>query len=109
MGPLILGRLLDLNDSQQGLLEMAFSIADDDGLLLLDLKDLKSMLRWMGDNAKEVKLEYGNVSKASLGAILRKMLALSESGGEQFFGEPALKVRSFDAKRFFWSRSNKFA
>jgi uncharacterized protein len=92
MGPMLLSRLLNLNDTQTGVLSLVFKIADDDGLLLLDLKDLRSMLKYVGDNAKEFQTEYGSVSAASIGAIQRGLLALEEQGGDQFFGEPALNL-----------------
>jgi DNA helicase HerA-like ATPase len=92
MGPLLLSNLLELNDTQSGILYAAFDIADDNGMLLLDLKDLRSMLNWMGDNARELSTEYGNISKASVGAIQRRLLVLEQQGAEQFFGEPALKL-----------------
>jgi len=92
MGPLLLSNLLELNDTQSGILYAAFAIADDNGMLLLDLKDLRSMLNWMGDNAKELSTEYGNISRASVGAIQRKLLVLEEQGAEHFFGEPGLKL-----------------
>ena len=92
MGPLLLSRLLDLNDTQTGILYAVFRIADDNGLLLLDLKDLRTMLIWVGENAKTLKLEYGNISSASIGAIQRRLLALEEQGGKKVFGEPALNV-----------------
>ncbi|WDT81345.1 MAG: DUF853 family protein [Candidatus Manganitrophus sp.] len=92
MGPLLLGRLLDLNDTQGGVLTLVFKIADDQGLLLLDLKDLRAMLQYVGDNAKPFATQYGNVSAASIGAIQRGLLALEQQGGEQFFGEPALNL-----------------
>jgi uncharacterized protein len=92
MGPLLLSRLLNLNDTQTGVLSLVFKIADDNGLLLLDLKDLRSMLKYVGDNAKEFQTEYGSVSTASIGAIQRGLLALEEQGGDQFFGEPALNL-----------------
>ena len=92
MGPLLLGRLLDLNDTQAGVLNLVFKIADDHGLLLLDLKDLRSMLQHVADNAKEFKTQYGNVSAASAGAIQRNLLALESQGGDKFFGEPALDL-----------------
>ena len=92
MGPLLLSNLLDLNDTQSGIVYGCFKIADDQGLLLLDLKDLRSMLTWMGDNAKGLRSEYGNISSASIGAIQRKLLVLEEQGAEHFFGEPALKL-----------------
>lgn len=92
MGPLLLSSLLELNDTQMGVLYSAFSIADDNGLLLLDLKDLRSMLSWMGSNSKELSLEYGNISSSSIGAIQRRLLILEEQGAEHFFGEPALSL-----------------
>jgi DNA helicase HerA-like ATPase len=92
MGPLLLSSLLELNDTQTGVLYSAFKIADDNGLLLLDLKDLRSMLNWMGDNAKEISSEYGNITRASIGAIQRRFLVLEEEGAESFFGEPALRL-----------------
>lgn len=92
MGPLLLGRLLGLNDTQSGVLTLVFKIADENGLLLLDLKDLRSMLQFAGDNASSFTTEYGNVSRASIGAIQRGLLRLEEEGGDIFFGEPALKL-----------------
>ncbi|GEM82351.1 helicase HerA-like domain-containing protein [Meiothermus hypogaeus] len=92
MGPLLLSRLLGLNDTQSGVLTLAFKIADDNGLLLLDLKDLRAMLQFVGDNAEKFKTEYGNISAASIGAIQRGLLALEEQGGDRFFGEPALEL-----------------
>lgn len=92
MGPLLLGRLLDLNDTQEGVLNVVFKAADDEGLLLLDLKDLQAMLAYVGQNAKQYSTRYGNVSPASVAAIQRGLLALGEQGGEKFFGEPALSV-----------------
>ena len=92
MGPLLLGRLLNLNDIQQGVLTLAFKIADDHGLLLLDLKDLRAMLQFLGDNAAEFKTAYGNVSAASVGAIQRGLLELEQQGGDRFFGEPMLNI-----------------
>lgn len=91
LGPLLLSTLLELNDTQTGILYSAFRIADDNKLLLLDLKDLRSMLIWMGDNAKELKSEYGNISSASIGAIQRRLLVLEEQQAE-FFGEPAASI-----------------
>jgi DNA helicase HerA-like ATPase len=90
MGPLLLARLLNLNDTQSGVLNLVFKVADDNGMLLLDLKDLRSMLQFVGDNAAKFKTKYGNVSTASIGAIQRGLLALEEQGGDNFFGEPAL-------------------
>ena len=92
MGPLLLGRLLGLNETQAGVLNLVFKIADDGGLLLLDLKDLQAMLRHVGDNAAKVKTAYGNVSTASIGAIQRGLLALESQGAAQFFGEPMLDI-----------------
>src|SRR5437870_11567633 len=92
MGPLLLGRLLELNDTQEGVLNMAFKIADESGLLLLDLKDLRAMLQYVADNADEFKTQYGNVSAASAVAIQRNLLALESQGADKFFGEPALNL-----------------
>ncbi|HSP99898.1 MAG TPA: helicase HerA-like domain-containing protein [Candidatus Dormibacteraeota bacterium] len=92
MGPLLLARLLNLNETQAGVLALVFKVADDRGLLLLDLKDLRSMLQEVGDHAAEVKTAYGNVSTASIGAIQRGLLALEQQGGARFFGEPALDL-----------------
>ncbi len=92
MGPLLLGRLLDLNDTQEGVLNLVFKIADDNGMLLLDLKDLRSMLQYVAENADLFKTQYGNVSAASAGAIQRNLLALETQGADKFFGEPALDL-----------------
>ncbi|WP_045225873.1 helicase HerA-like domain-containing protein [Methyloterricola oryzae] len=92
MGPLLMGRLLNLNDTQSGVLELVFRVADDAGHLLLDLKDLRAMVQFVGDNAASLKTEYGNVSTASIGAIQRGLLSLEGQGGEHFFGEPALNL-----------------
>ncbi len=92
MGPLLLSNLLDLNDTQSGLMYSCFKIADDDGLLLLDMKDLRALLAWMSEHANELRGEYGNVSGASIGAIQRKLLMLEEQGAEQFFSEPAVQL-----------------
>lgn len=92
VGPLLLGRLLNANNVQQGVIDAAFSVADDQGLLLLDLKDLRSLINWMGENASELKGKYGNISKSSIGAIQRGLLSMEEAGGDKFFGEPALKL-----------------
>jgi hypothetical protein len=92
MGPLLLARLLGLNDTQEGVLQLVFKIADDRGLLLLDLKDLRAMAQHVGENAKEFTTEYGNVSAASIGAIQRSLLVLESQGAEQFFGEPMLDI-----------------
>src|SRR5436190_4465187 len=92
MGPLLLGRMLSLNETQEGVLAVVFKIADDNGLLLLDLKDLRAMLQHVGDNAAQFKTQYGNVSPASIGIIQRGLLALESQGGGQFFGEPMLEI-----------------
>lgn len=92
MGPLLLANLLELNEAQSGILYAAFEIADDEGMLLLDLKDLRSLLLWMGGNAAELRNEYGNISSASIGAIQRRLLVLEEQGADLFFGEPALQL-----------------
>jgi DNA helicase HerA-like ATPase len=92
MGPLLLARLLNLNDTQAGVLQLVFRVADDNGLLLLDLKDLRAMVQYVGENAKSFTTEYGNVSAASIGAIQRNLLALEEQGGDVFFGEPMLDI-----------------
>ncbi|MCZ7655269.1 MAG: DUF853 domain-containing protein [Rhodocyclaceae bacterium] len=92
MGPLLLGRLLNLNDTQAGVLQIVFRIADDAGLLLLDLKDLRAMVQYVGENAKQFTTEYGNVSAASVGAIQRALLQIEEQGGASFFGEPMLDI-----------------
>src|SRR3954471_19177068 len=93
MGPLLLGRMLDLNETQEGVLSLVFKIADDQGLLLLDLKDLRAMLQHVGDNAAQYKTAYGNVSTASIGAIQRGLLALETQGGAKFWGEPMLDIK----------------
>jgi len=93
MGPLLLTNLLELNDTQSGVLYAAFSVADDEGLLLLDLKDLRAMLVWMGENRKALSDEYGNISSASIGAIQRKLLVLESQGAENFFAEPMLRLK----------------
>lgn len=92
MGPLLLARLLDLNDVQSGVLQLVFKIADDHGLLLLDMKDLRSMVKFVGENAKRFQTEYGNISTASIGAIQRGLLTLEQQGAEHFFGEPMLNI-----------------
>ncbi|WP_159918117.1 helicase HerA-like domain-containing protein [Pantoea sp. 18069] len=93
MGPLLLGRMLALNDTQMGVLNLVFKIADDSGLLLLDLKDLRAMLQHVGDNAKQFTTEYGNISAASVGAIQRGLLQIESQGGDRFFGEPMLDIQ----------------
>ncbi|HEV7915674.1 MAG TPA: helicase HerA-like domain-containing protein, partial [Albitalea sp.] len=95
MGPLLLARMLALNETQQGVLQLVFKIADDAGLLLLDLKDLRAMLQHVGDNASQFTTEYGNVSAASIGAIQRGLLQIQEQGGDKFFGEPMLNIADF--------------
>lgn len=92
MGPLLLARLLDLNPTQTGVLTLVFKVADDQGMLLLDLKDLQAMVRFVGDNAKDFRSTYGNISVASIGAIQRSLLTLEHQGAEHFFGEPALNL-----------------
>ena len=92
MGPLLLGRLLDLNDTQEGVLNMVFKIADENALLLLDLKDLRAMLQYVADNADQFKTQYGNISAASAGAIQRSLLALESQGADKFVGEPAINL-----------------
>ncbi len=92
MGPVLLANLLELNETQEGVLHIAFALADDQGLLLLDLKDLRAMLNWVGDNATELGREYGRVSPASVTAILRRLLVLEQAGGDLYFGEPALRI-----------------
>ncbi len=92
MGPLLLGRMLDLNETQSGVLNLVFKVADDNGLLLLDLKDLRAMLAFVGENARQFTTDYGNVSTASIGAIQRGLLTLESQGGEQIFGEPMLNI-----------------
>ncbi len=93
LGPLLLARLLNLNDTQQGVLTLVFKIADDHGLLLLDLKDLRAMLQFVGDNAKQFTTQYGNISAASIGAIQRGLLGIEQQGGDRFFAEPALNIQ----------------
>jgi uncharacterized protein len=95
MGPLLLSRILNLNEIQAGVLTLVFKIADDNGLMLLDLKDLRAMAQSVGDHASQYTTEYGNVSAASIGAIQRNLLALEQQGGEKFFGEPALNIQDF--------------
>ena len=92
MGPLVLGRLLGLNETQRGVLTLVFKIADDNGLLLLDVKDLRAMLAFVGENASRFTTDYGNISAASIGAIQRGLTAVDEQGASQFFGEPMLNV-----------------
>ncbi|MCW5657558.1 MAG: DUF853 family protein [Burkholderiaceae bacterium] len=95
MGPLLLARMLELNDIQSGVLQLVFKIADDNGLALLDMKDLRAMLQHVGDNASQFTTEYGNISAASIGAIQRGLLQIEEQGGDKFFGEPMLDIGDF--------------
>ena len=95
MGPLLLARIMDLSDIQTDVLNLIFKIADDQGLLLLDLKDLRAISQYCGDHAKDLRTEYGNISTASIGAIQRGLLTLEQQGGDRFFGEPALNVMDF--------------
>jgi uncharacterized protein len=95
MGPLLLGRLLNLNETQEGVLNLVFKIADDQGLLLLDLKDLRAALNFVGENSSQFITAYGNVSAASVGAIQRNLLTLEQQGAADFFGEPALNLDDF--------------
>jgi uncharacterized protein len=95
MGPLLLGRMLGLNETQAGVLNLVFKIADDNGMLLLDLKDLRAMLQHVGDNAGDFRTEYGNISAASVGIIQRGLLQIESQGGEKFFGEPMLDIQDF--------------
>ena len=92
MGPLLLSRLLELNETQEGVLNIVFKVADDEGLLLLDLKDLRSLLVYVSENADAVATSYGNVAKATVGAIQRQLLVLEQQGGNHFFGEPGLQI-----------------
>jgi len=95
MGPLLLSRLMDLNETQEGVLTIAFRYADEQNLLLLDLKDLQSMLAFTAENAKDLSARYGNVTTASVGAIQRSLLTLEDQGGAHFFGEPAFDIHDF--------------
>lgn len=95
MGPLLIARILQLNDTQEGVLTLAFKVADESGWLLIDLKDLQSLLQFVGENAAEFTLKYGNVSKATIGAIQRGLMQLEQQGAAQFFGEPAVKLEDF--------------
>ena len=105
IGPMLLARILDLNDTQEGILNIAFRVADENGLLLLDIKDLRAMLQYVSENAKELSQYYGNITKQSVSAILRSLLTLEDAGGDKFFGEPAMDVKdwmatSYDGKGF---------
>lgn len=105
IGPMLLARILDLNTTQEGILNIAFRVADENGLLLLDIKDLRAMLQYVSANAKELSQIYGNITPQSVSAILRSLLTLEDAGGDKFFGEPALDVKdwmsvSYDGKGF---------
>ena len=95
LGPLLLARLLDLNDTQEGILNIAFRVADDNNYPVIDLKDLKALLTFLAENEREIDAKYGNVAKQSIGAIQRQILTLENQGGDKFFGEPALDIRDF--------------
>ena len=95
LGPLLLGRMLNLNETQEGVLQLVFRIADDQGLLLLDMKDLRAMCQHVGDNASQFTTQYGNISAASIGAIQRGLLQIEAQGGDKFFGEPMLNIADF--------------
>lgn len=95
LGPLLLGRMLNLNETQEGVLQLVFKIADDQGLLLLDMKDLRAMCQLVGDNASQFTTEYGNISAASIGAIQRGLMQIESQGGDRFFGEPMLNIADF--------------
>src|SRR3546814_13115104 len=92
MGPLLLARMLELNDTQEGVLNLVFKVADDEGMLLLDMKDLRAMLQNVSDRSSELRARYGNVSASSIGAIQRNLLVLASQGADQFFGEPMLDL-----------------
>ena len=98
IGPLLMSRILNLNEIQSGVLTLIFKIADDNGLLLLDLKDLRGMAQFVDDSAGQFKTQYGNISAASIGAIQRNLLNLENQGGDKFFGEPALNIQDFHPK-----------
>jgi len=98
MGPVLLSRLLDLNEIQSSILNIVFRIADERGWLLIDIKDLRAMLQYVGDNAKEYTLKYGNISTRSIGAIQRSLLSLEDAGGDVFFGEPSLEIKDLFTK-----------
>jgi len=108
MGPLLLSRMMDLNDVAEGVLNIVFKVADEQGLLLLDMKDLRAMLSYIAEHAAELTTQYGNVSKATVGTIQRQLLVLENQGGSHFFGEPALALKDFmrtDANGRAWSIS----
>src|SRR5215831_5270629 len=93
IGPVLMARLLQLNDTQEGVLNIVFKVADEQGLLLLDFKDLQAVLQWTAENAADLTTKYGNVSKQTIGTIQRALLTLQNQGGERFFGEPALDLK----------------
>ena len=95
VGPLLLSRILGLNDTQSDIMQVIFKIADDEGILLIDTKDLRSMLTYVGENAKDYSLTYGNIAKQSLTSIIRAVIALEAEGGDMFFGEPALDIHDW--------------
>src|ERR1700737_4446144 len=95
MGPLLLSRMMDLNDVQEGVLNIAFKVADEQGLLLLDMKDLRAILSFIAEHAADLTTQYGNVSKQTVGTIQRQLLVLENQGGARFFGEPALALKDF--------------
>ena len=95
MGPLLLSRMMDLNDVQEGVMNIAFKVADEQGLLLLDMKDLRAILTFIAEHAGELTTQYGNVSKQTVGTIQRQLLVLENQGGDKFFGEPALDLKDF--------------
>ena len=97
MGPDLLSRLLELNETQSGVMNIVFRVADDQGLLLLDFKDLRSMVQYVGDNVAQFKTSYGNITPASIGAIQRALLRLEDQGADIFFGEPALDIKDWFA------------
>ena len=92
MGPLLLSQLLELSEAQEGILNIAFRLADEQGLALLDIKDIQSLLVWLGENRQELSLRYGNISVQSIGAIQRRLLVLENQGAAKMFGEPALDL-----------------
>jgi DNA helicase HerA-like ATPase len=106
MGPLLLARMLELNDVQEGVLNIAFKLADEQELLLIDLKDLRALLHHLGENAAEVTTRYGNVAPATIGAIQRRLLVLENQGAESFFGEPELDI---SAHRPRWARNRQYS
>src|SRR5262249_61372592 len=95
VGPLLLSRLLDLNEVQEGVLNICFRVADEQGLAILDLKDLRAMLAYISEHAADLTVQYGNVSKPTIGTIQRQLLVLENQGGSKFFGEPALRLKDF--------------